>query len=757
MATLVPERLPQPAPTDPENGSCPFMGSRIGGALGDAPTLQGWFPNRLRVELLHRDGPAADPLGPDFDYPAAFAALDLDALKADIVQLLRSSVSWWPSDYGHYGPQMIRMAWHAAGTYRIADGRGGAGQALQRFAPIGSWEDNGNTDKSRRLLWPIKRKYGAALSWGDLMILTGNCALEDMGLTPQGFGGGRRDAWEVDDATYWGPETEMVTRDERWLGEPGDETYDLENPLGASHQSLIYVNPEGPNGSGDPRASARDIRITFSRMAMNDEETVALIAGGHAFGKSHGAASKDHVGDPPDSAPLHAMGLGWMNGAGTGNAEYTVTNGIEGSWTPEPLRWDNSYLENLFGYEWKQVKSPAGSLQWTPVDPDAPRTPDAHVEGRMNPLMMMTSDIALREDPEYRKVCERFLEDFDHFTEVFSRAWFKLTHRDMGPKDRYLGPEVPAEDLIWQDPVPSVDHPLVDEADVRALKEKILATGLTVSELAAVAWCSASTYRDTDKRGGANGARIRLAPQKDWACNDPERVAKVVSALEGVMADFDGSASGGKKVSLADLIVLGGCAAVERAAKQAGVDVAVPFTPGRMDTSAEFTSEEMFEWLRPVSDGFRNYHEDGFDVPAERLFLDRAALMRLSAPEWTVLTGGLRALDTNWDGSRDGVLTDRPGALTNDFFVNLCSMDLEWKPVDHDHHRFELRDRDGGEVRYTATRSDLVFGANAQLRNIAELYASDDGRERFVTDFVAAWDKVMMLDRYDVKARALRG
>ena len=757
MSVLVPEKLPQPAPTDPEGGTCPFMGTRIGGAIGDAPTLRDWYPNRLRVELLHRDGPAADPLGADFDYPAAFEALDLAGIKADIVALLRSSVPWWPSDYGHYGPQMIRMAWHSAGTYRIADGRGGAGEALQRFAPIGSWEDNGNTDKSRRLLWPIKRKYGAALSWADLIVLTGNCALEDMGLTPQGFGGGRRDAWEADDATYWGPETEMVTRDERWLGEPGDETYDLENPLGASHQSLIYVNPEGPNGNGDPKASARDIRITFSRMAMNDEETVALIAGGHAFGKSHGAVSKDHVGDPPEKAPLHAMGLGWLNDAGTGNAEYTLTNGIEGSWTPEPLKWDNAYLENLFGYEWKRTKSPAGSLQWTPIDPDAPKTPDAHVEGRMNPLMMMTSDIALKEDPEYRKVCERFLADFDHFTEVFSRAWFKLTHRDMGPKDRYLGPEVPGEDLIWQDPIPPADHPLVDAADIALLKTTILDTGLTVSELAAVAWCSASTYRDTDKRGGANGARIRLAPQKDWACNDPARVARVVAALETVKADFDGAAAGGKRVSLADLIVLGGCAAVERAAAQAGVDVEVPFTPGRMDTVQEFTSEVMFEWLRPVSDGFRNYHEDGIDAPAEQLFLDRAALMRLSAPEWTALTGGLRVLDTHWDGSRDGVLTDRPGVLTNDFFVELCSMDLEWKPAGDDGHRFELREREGGAVRHTATRADLIFGANAHLRNLAEVYAADDGHERFVHDFVRAWDKVMMLDRYDVKARELQG
>jgi len=625
-----------------------------------------------------------------------------------------------------------------------------------RFAPLNSWEDNGNIDKSRRLLWPIKAKYGAALSWADLIVLTGHCALEDMGLNPLGFGGGRRDAWEADDATYWGPEGEMVTRDKRWQGKVDEENYNLEAPLAASHQSLIYVNPEGPNASGDIKGAARDIRITFTRMGMNDEETVALIAGGHAFGKSHGAVSKDNVGNPPESAPMHAMGMGWMNKEGTGYAEYAMTNGIEGSWTPNPIQWDNAYLENLFKYEWTPTRSPAGALQFMPKEPDAPKTPDAHIEGKMNPLMMMVTDIALTVDPEYRKVCEKFVGDFDYFTEVFSRAWFKLTHRDMGPKDRYLGPEVPEEDLEWQDPIPSLDHPVIDDSDIASLKQTILATGLTVSELTSVAWNSASTYRDTDKRGGANGARIALAPQKDWACNNPARLQKVLTALQGVMGEFNGSAAGGKKVSLADLIVLGGCAAVEKAAADAGVEVTVPFTPGRMDTTQQFTDEQLFEWLRPVSDGFRNYHEDGFDhVPVEQLFLDRADLLRLSAPEWTALTGGLRVLDTNWDGSKRGVFTDRPGVLSNDFFTNLCSMDFEWKP-DGDKN-FNVCGRESGEVKYLATRADLIFGANAHLRSISEVYASSDGQERFVKDFVKAWDKVMMLDRYDVKSRLLEG
>jgi catalase-peroxidase len=737
-------------------GKCPFGGNRIGGAQGSKPTLEDWWPNRLRVEILHRDGPQANPLPEDFDYAAEFNKLDLDEVKRDIKAFLHSSVSWWPSDYGNYGPQMVRMAWHAAGTYRIADGRGGAGEAMQRFAPINSWEDNGNTDKSRRLLWPIKQKYGVALSWADLMVLTGNCALEIMGLKPAGFGGGRRDAWEADDATYWGPELwengEMVTRDKRWRGQNGDADYDLENPLAASHQALIYVNPEGPYANGDPIGSARDIRITFTRMAMNDEETVALIAGGHAFGKSHGMVDKAKIGPPPEVAPIEAMGLGWMNPEGTGYAEYTMTNGIEGSWTPNPVQWDNSYLENLFKFEWIQTRSPIGAVQWTPSDPNAPKTPDAHLPGVEHPLMMMTSDIALKMDPEYRKACEKFLNDFDAFTDAFSKAWYKLTHRDMGPKSRYLGPEVAAEDFSWQDPIPKLDHPVIGDTEIASLKEKILSFGLSVSELASVAWSSAATYRDTDKRGGANGARIRLAPQKDWEVNNPARVQKVVTALEAIMDAFNGSASGGMKVSLADLIVLGGCAAVEKAAKNAGVDVSVPFTPGRMDTTQDLTDIEQFGWLRPVSDGFRNYHKGDFErVSPEQFFLDRAALMTLTAPEWTALVGGLRVLDTNYDGSKYGVFTDRPGVLTNDFFVNLCSMDHEWKKADENGMSFTVNDRATGEAKFTATRCDLAFGANAQLRNVAEVYAARGGHERFVKDFVSAWNKVMMLDRYDVK------
>jgi catalase-peroxidase len=743
---------------DMTKGKCPFTGDRIGGAQGSKPTLEDWWPNRLRVEILHRDGRQPSPLPPDFDYSAAFSKLNLAEVKSDIKAFLRSSVPWWPSDYGHYGPQMVRMAWHSAGTYRIADGRGGAGAGMQRFAPINSWEDNSNTDKSRRLLWPIKQKYGAALSWADLIVLTGNCALETMGLKPAGFGGGRHDAWEADDATYWGPECwdggVMVSRNKRWRGKNGDPDYDLENPLAASHQALIYVNPEGPYANGDPIGSARDIRITFTRMAMNDEETVALIAGGHAFGKSHGMTAKDRIGPPPEAAPMEAMGLGWMNSEGSGNAGYTTTNGIEGSWTPNPIQWDNSYLENLFRYEWVQTRSPVGAIQWTPADADAPKTPDAHAPGLQNPLMMMTSDIALKVDPGYRQICQKFLNDFDALTDAFSKAWYKLTHRDMGPKSRYLGPEVAAEDFLWQDPIPKCDHPVIGDGEIGNLKQKILVSGLSVSDLVSIAWSSAATYRGSDKRGGANGARIRLAPQKDWEVNNPERVVRVVTKLQEIMSEFNGQADGGTKVSLADLIVLGGCAAVEKAAQAAGMDVRVPFTPGRMDAAQESTDVGQFEWLRPVSDGFRNYHEVEFDqVTPESLFLDRAALMTLTAPEWTVLVGGLRVLDTNFDGSKHGVFTRCPGILTNDFFVNLCNMDCRWQKQDETGLRFSLIDRATGEVRFTATRCDLVFGANAQLRNLSEFYAAKDGLARFVTDFVAAWDKVMMLDRYDVKSK----
>nr|WP_244936592.1 catalase/peroxidase HPI [Methylobacterium currus] len=752
--------------TDVLSGKCPFGGDRVGGAFTTPPTLENWYPDRLRVEMLHQNGPQANPLGSDFDYRAAFASLDYEQLKSDIKQFLTSSVSWWPSDYGNYGPQMIRMAWHSAGTYRIADGRGGAGQGLQRFAPISSWWDNGNTDKSRRLLWPIKQKYGSALSWADLMVLTGTCALEIMNFPTYGFAGGREDAWEADNATYWGPEQwdptnveafdSMVTRDKRWRGQNGEADYDLENPLAASHQALIYVNPEGPYANGDPMGSARDIRITFTRMAMNDEETVALIAGGHAFGKSHGMVKADEVGPPPEIAPMEAMGLGWHNPKGTGFAEYTMTNGIEGSWSPDPTTWDNSYLENLFKYEWKQTRSPAGALQWTPTDPDAPRTPDAHIPGKSHPLMMMTSDIALKTDPVYRAICEKFLSDFDYFTLQFSKAWYKLTHRDMGPKERYVGPEARIEDdLLWQDPIPPVDHPLVDEADIAALKAEILGTGLSVSDLAFTAFSSVATYRNSDKRGGANGARLALAPQSGWTVN--RRALPVIEALRGIMAGFNGKASGGKKVSLADLIVLAGCAAVEQAAKAAGAAVEVPFVPGRMDTTPELTDAESFEWLKPIVDGFRNYVDPSFAeitggrVAPEQVFLDKANLLALTAPEWVVLTGGLRALNLNHDGGRDGVFTDRVGVLTNDFFTVLTSMDYEWKKANAAGTSFTLDDRQTGATTFTATRCDLVFGANAQLRAVVEIYAGRDGQERFVRDFVKVWHKLMMLDRYDVK------
>ena len=745
-------------------GKCPFGGDRIGGAVGSPPALSDWYPDRLKVELLHHNGPQANALGVDFDYPAAFDRIDYDALKRDIKSFLKSSVAWWPSDYDNYGPQMIRMAWHSAGTYRIADGRGGAGEGLQRFAPISSWWDNGNTDKSRRLIWPIKQKYGAALSWADLMVLTGNCALEIMGFPTYGFAGGRQDAWEADHATYWGPEVwdptnvssfdDMVRRDKRWQGQNGDANYDLENPLAASHQALIYVNPEGPYANGDPLGSARDIRVTFTRMAMNNEETVALIAGGHAFGKSHGMVKADKVGPPPEIAPIEAMGLGWNNPEGPGFAEFTMTNGIEGSWTPNPTQWDNTYLENLFKFDWHQTKSPAGALQWTPTDPDAPKTPDAHIPGQMNPLMMMTSDIALKEDPAYRAVCLKFLGDFDAFTQAFSKAWYKLTHRDMGPRERYLGPEKRNEDdLLWQDPIPPRDFKLIDENDVAALKSSILSTGVSVSDLVFTAFSAAVTHRSSDKRGGANGGRLALAPQKDWVVN--RRAVPVIAALRGVANAFNAKQITGKQVSLADLIVLGGSAALEKAAADAGVSTVVPFTPGRRDTTQDRTDVEMFDWLKPVADGFRNYLDDQFDtisqgIAPEQLFLDKALLLSLTAPEWVALVGGLRAMNANHDGSRQGIFTDRVGVLTNDFFTVLTSMDYEWKKVDPKGMTFMLDNRRTGETRFSATRSDLVFGANAQLRAIAEVFAGTDGHERFVDTFVKAWVKVMMLDRFDV-------
>jgi len=746
-------------------GRCPFGGDRIGGALGTPPALSDWYPNRLKVEQLHANGPQANPLGADFDYAEAFDKIDYTVLKQDIKAFLTTSVAWWPSDYGNYGPQMIRMAWHAAGTYRISDGRGGAGEALQRFAPVESWWDNGNTDKSRRLIWPIKQKYGSALSWGDLMVLTGNCALEIMGFPTYGFAGGRRDAWEADTSTYWGPEVwdsskvnssdSMVTRDKRWRGQNGDADYDLENPLAASHQALIYVNPEGPYSSGDPMGSARDIRTTFTRMAMNDEETVALIAGGHAFGKSHGMVAADRIGPPPEIAPMQAMGLGWHNPEGTGAGEFTMTNGIEGSWTPNPTQWDNAYLENLFRFDWEQTRSPAGALQWKPVDPNAPMTPDAHIPGQMNPLMMMTSDIALKTDPAYRAVCEKFLHDFDAFTQAFSKAWYKLTHRDMGPRERYLGPEKRNEDgLLWQDPIPPADHGVIGAGEIAALKKIILAAGVSVSDLVFTAFSAAATYRNSDKRGGANGGRLALAPQKDWAVN--RRTVPVVAAMKGVMMDFNERQSGGLRVSLADVIVLGGCAAVEKAAADAGVEVLVPFTPGRRDTTQQLTDIEMFTWLKPVVDGFRNYIDDQFEqiapnVAPEEMFLDKAHLLALTAPEWVALVGGLRVMGANHNGSACGVFTDRVGVLTNDFFRVLTSVDFEWKKADEKAMSFAIVDRATGEQRFEATRCDLVFGSNSQLRAVAEVYAGSDGHVRFVKDFVKVWDKLMMLDRYETR------
>jgi catalase-peroxidase len=747
-------------------GKCPFGGDRIGGATGTPPALSDWYPNRLKVELLHQNSPQANPLGDDFNYAEAFNKIDLEALKQEIKGFLTSSVDWWPSDYHNYGPQMIRMAWHSAGTYRIADGRGGAGEGLQRFAPINSWWDNGNTDKSRRLIAPIKQKYGSALSWADLIVLTGNCALEIMGFPTYGFAGGRHDAWEADNATYWGPEVihdlrtakspdEMVNRDKRWRGQNGDDDYDLENPLAASHQALIYVNPEGPYANGDPMGSARDIRTTFTRMAMNDEETVALIAGGHAFGKSHGMVPAAKIGMPPEIAPMELMGLGWHNPQGSGNAENTMTNGIEGSWTPNPTQWDNDYLTNLFKFEWEQTKSPAGALQWTPVDKNAPKTPDAHIEGQMNDLMMMTTDIALKVDPEYRKVCEKFLGDFEAFTQAFSKAWYKLTHRDMGPRERYLGPEkVNENDLLWQDPIPVADYQAIDAANIAALKKSILAAGVSVSDLVYTAFSAAVTHRHSDKRGGANGGRLALAPQKDWAVN--RRTVPVIEALRKIQAEFNGPAAGGKKVSLADLIVLGGCAALEKAAADAGVPTEVPFTPGRRDTTQELTDIEMFTWLKPVADGFRNYLDRNYKevsqgVAPEEFFLDKAQLLSLTAPEWVALTGGLRAMNANHDSSPYGIFTDHVGVLTNDFFKVLTSTDYEWKKDDASGMTFSLEPRAAGKKGYVATRADLVFGSNSQLRAVAEAYAGSDGHPRFVKVFIKAWDKVMMLDRYDVK------
>ncbi|NLE22215.1 MAG: catalase/peroxidase HPI [Actinobacteria bacterium] len=708
-------------------------------------TVRQWWPDQLDLSALHRNPPAGDPMGADFDYAAEFATLDIEAVRRDLYALMTDSQPWWPADYGHYGPLFIRMAWHSAGTYRISDGRGGGGAGTQRFAPLNSWPDNVNLDKARRLLWPIKKKYGRKISWADLMILAGNCALESMGLPTFGFGGGRVDVWEGEDID-WGSEHTWLG-DERYSGER-----DLANPLAAVQMGLIYVNPEGPNGQPSALAAAKDIRETFRRMAMNDEETVALIAGGHTFGKTHGAGDAAHVGPEPEAAPLQQMGLGWKSDFGTGMGDDTISSGLEGAWTPTPTTWDNSYLETLFRYDWDLTKSPAGAWQWVPTDPAAAEAvPDPHDPSRRHPPVMLTTDLALRMDPIYEPISRRFLEYPEEFQLAFAKAWFKLTHRDMGPITRYLGPLVPSEPQIWQDPVPSVSHPLVRAQDVAALKEKVLASGLSVRDLVTTAWASASTFRGTDKRGGANGARIRLEPQRSWAVNEPEKLARVLDTLETIRQEFAAQASGGVQISLADLIVLGGCAAVEKAAKDAGVDVEVPFTPGRTDASQEMTDVESFAVLEPTADGFRNYLGGGQSERAEHLLVDRACLLTLTAPEMTVLVGGLRALGATHGGSDLGVLTAREGALTTDYFVNLLDMGTVWEPLDEGEETFEGCDRSTGERKWTASRVDLAVGANSQLRALAEVYACDDAQEKFVRDFVAAWDKVMMLDRFDVR------
>jgi catalase-peroxidase len=704
-------------------------------------TNHDWWPNQLDLTVLHRHSPLSDPMGEGFDYAKEFATLDLNALKRDLVELMSTSQDWWPSDYGNYGPLFIRMSWHAAGTYRIADGRGGGGQGAQRFAPLNSWPDNASLDKARRLLWPIKQKYGRKISWADLLVYTGNVAMESMGFQTFGFGFGREDIWEAEEI-YWGSE-------DSWLG---DERYSdgrkLKGPLGAVQMGLIYVNPEGPNGDPDPLASAKDIRETFGRMAMNDEETVALIVGGHTFGKTHGAVDPSNLGPEPEAAPLEQQGLGWKNSAGNGNGAQTLTSGLEGAWTKEPAMWDNGFLENLFEYDWELTESPAGAKQWTPKNPDAQGTvPDAHDPSKRHAPMMLTTDLALRFDPIYEPISRRFYENPDQLADAFAKAWYKLLHRDMGPISRYLGPWIPAEQL-WQDPVPAADHAPIDAADIASLKEQILASGLSISRLVATAWAAAASFRGTDKRGGANGARIRLAPQKDWEANEPAELATALQTLEQIQQDFNGSQSGGKQVSLADLIVLGGCAAVERAAKNAGYDVSVPFTPGRTDASQEQTDVESFAVLEPAVDGFRNYLPAGVPLALEHGLLERAYMLRLTAPEMTVLIGGLRALNANLAGSPHGVFTDRPEVLSNDFFVNLLDMGTEWKPGS-DENVYEGRDRSSGELKWTATSVDLVFGSNSELRSLAEVFAADDAGEKFAQDFATAWDKVMNLDRFD--------
>ncbi len=729
-----------------ESSRCPFMHGELKRSAGSGPSNRDWWPNQLKLNILRQHSSLSNPMEEDFNYAEEFKSLDLKAVKKDLYDLMTESQDWWPADYGHYGPFFIRMAWHSAGTYRIADGRGGAGSGTQRFAPLNSWPDNANLDKARLLLWPIKQKYGKKLSWADLMVLAGNCALESMGFETYGFAGGREDVWEPEEDVYWGAESE-------WLGDKrysGDRN--LENPLAAVQMGLIYVNPEGPNGNPDPIAAAHDIRETFGRMAMNDEETVALIAGGHTFGKTHGAADPGkYVAAEPAGATIEEQGLGWRNTFGDGHGKYTITSGLEGAWTTTPTKWSNNFFENLFGYEWELTKSPAGAYQWRPKDgAGAGLVPDAHDPEVRHAPFMLTTDLSLRMDPAYEKISRRFYENPDEFAKAFAKAWFKLTHRDMGPKVRYLGPEVPAEDLIWQDPIPAVDHELISDKDVASLKEKILASGLSVSELVSTAWASASTFRGSDKRGGANGARVRLAPQKFWEVNNPTQLSKVLDTLEGIQKEFNAAQSGGKKVSLADLIVLAGCAGVEKAARDAGHNVAVPFTPGRTDASAEQTDVESFSILEPMADGFRNYKKPRYAASAEELLVDKAQLMTLTAPEMTVLLGGMRVLNTNYDQSKHGVFTHRPGVLSNDFFLNLLDLGTTWKATSEAEEVFEGRDRRTGEVKWTGTRVDLIFGSNSELRAIAEAYGSSDSEKRFVKDFVAAWNKVMNLDRFDL-------
>jgi catalase-peroxidase len=724
---------------------CPVTGMTNQHPAAKGTSNRDWWPNQIDLGILHQHSSLSNPMDEDFDYAEAFKQLDLAAVKDDLYALMTDSQDWWPADWGHYGPLFIRMAWHAAGTYRMGDGRGGAGTGNQRLAPLNSWPDNVNLDKARRLLWPIKQKYGRKISWADLMILAGNCALESMGLETFGFGGGRRDVWEPEEDIYWGDE-------DQWLG---DKRYsgnrDLENPLAAVQMGLIYVNPEGPNGEPDPVKSGRDVRETFARMAMDDEETVALVAGGHTFGKCHGAGDPSHVGPEPEAAPVEQQGLGWKSSFGSGKGGDTIGSGIEGAWKPNPTQWDNGYLNTLFKYEWELVKSPAGANQWLAKDvAEEDMIADAHDPSKKHRPMMTTADLSLRYDPIYEPIARRFRDNPEQLAEAFSRAWFKLTHRDMGPRSRYLGPEVPDEDLIWQDPIPPVDHELIDADDVADLKARILASDLSIPELVSTAWASASTFRGSDNRGGANGARIRLAPQKDWPVNQPDQLARVLEVLEAIRGEFNAAQANGKKVSLADMIVLGGCAAVEAAAQRGGHDVTVPFTPGRTDASPEQTDVEAFAVLEPDADGFRNYQRARFSIGPEHLLIDRAQLLTLTAPEMTVLVGGLRVLGANVDGSSHGVFTDRPATLTNDFFVNLLDMDTRWSPTSEDEETYEARDRASGVVKWTGTRVDLIFGANSQLRALAEVYACRDGQEKFVRDFVAAWDKVMNLDRFDL-------